>query len=230
MRLSTQIFFALSIVTFSLSHAPVLSAQEREKGGVQSGDIEIEETTVKRQDPYAVASADALKWARELPQAASGGGAAPVLEGGALVYVGAGYVHCVRKLGNCAFILDAILETDVLGARSRGDTKCPVSGKFWRAWLDNDMESRMKLDIPIGHVNTILSFNQRERPKYVRCEAAVTKALKDSTHSQSVALSLKKTKALFEEIETKKIDLLGSVGISTGGGGGGGRQQTKGKK
>lgn len=213
-------FFSICFTVISsgvCSVAPSFAEAEKakEKGGVQSGDIEIEETQEVRQSPFATAARDSLKWARELPGAVTSQGAIPVLEGPALVYVAASYVYCVRKLGNCAFILDAVLETDILAARGRGDNKCPVMGKFWRSWLDNDMESRLKLDIPIGYVNTITSFNQKERPKYVRCEDAVATALKDPNHSASATLNVKKTKGYLEEIESKSIDLFGAVGIST---------------
>jgi hypothetical protein len=185
----------------------------------QAGEIELEEMGEKKRNIKSVARDEALSWAKSYSQSADAGGLVQPLSERAALYLAASYLYCVSHVGNCAFLLDSVIETDVMALR-QGGSGCPSMTKFWRAWLDNDMETRLRHDVPIGLANEVSAFNARERPKYLKCAQLVEQRAKEGGRGEVVRKGAQKTLGFLNELDFKSINVFGEVGINPDGGGG----------
>lgn len=171
----------------------------------QSGDLELEDTTEqKKKSPYAVNQENAIEWVRALSS-----GAAKEADDGVLLNLAVSYLYCTVKTGMCSYLLDTVLEADL----KRSGTECSTMKRFWKAWLANDLEQRLKYMLPIGYVSSVGTFNASERPKYVKCEAKLAE-LKSGKESRSAQIA--KTLKFLEDVKTKEINVMLATGVIGG--------------
>lgn len=77
-------------------------------------------------------------------------------------------------------MLEALFEVDVVNSKLGNATVCPVMKSFWKRYLDNDFEDRLKYGISTGFVSKVNEFNSKVRPRYLRCEDTLKDLFKDS--------------------------------------------------
>ena len=99
--------------------------------------------------------------------------------------------------------------------------------KFWKWWIDNDMEKRHGLETKITHVNAVTKFNRDMRPRYTKCrntiEETMAKAPKENqkffkeryADLGSALDPVKETQMLIEAINKDVPNLLEAVGINS---------------
>lgn len=149
---------------------------------VKSGEIILEDYDNKKVDTYSVNQEEAIRYFKSfeaaIPQIGSGASVnMPKLSDGALLYLTGAYLYCSVNNGVCPFILDAILESDIVASAASGTSGCPSMTQFWKIWLANDMEQRHKYLVKTGHLHTTSDFRAKVRPKYLKCKETVAAEL-----------------------------------------------------
>lgn len=183
-------FFTLlstSIIAIpALMMAPAARAQDdKSEPNRQRGAIELERTD-KRQDGYSIIESRALQYfdslQSDVQKAAKGAlpGAPEVLDQGTISYLTAAYLYCAARDGVCPFLLDAVLESDLMRSKITGKVSCPNTSMFWKMWVAADMEERHKYMMKITHLNLVDSFRKNARPRYIKCDATINGMLEGS--------------------------------------------------
>jgi hypothetical protein len=57
---------------------------------------------------------------------------------------------------------------------------------FWKRYLENDFEERLKYNTSTGFVTKLNEFNAKERPRFVRCEESLKELFKTEQNAQSL--------------------------------------------
>jgi hypothetical protein len=93
----------------------------------------------------------------------------------ALNYFSVAYLVCTAETGACPMYLESLLEADVINARIDKNTNAPCRNLkgFWRAYIDNDLENRMRFMSKLGLVSKMTDFNETQRPKFLKCKDTV---------------------------------------------------------
>ena len=229
------LFIILSFTSIFLFHtSPALSQSQREK--VLSGDIEFEDAKSSGEKPYLVNQNAAIAWVDSINQSITQGGHGNIsaLSKDAMFHIAVSFLYCVTKIGNCVFVLDTVLEADIINARGNSANECPMMTSFWRLWLEQELGQRVNYLAPVGSVQKINEFNKNDRPRYVKCKDTVGKTLAETKDSKAmearyapkgaVSLAAQKTKKLLDDIKSKGTDLFGVTGVLVD------PKQTSGKK
>lgn len=173
----------LSFLLIALTIAAVISpisvtAQARKN---TAGTIELELSSQKR-DPYLTSQEEALKYFTDLKALLQGVSASNrkllMPEAEVVNYMGGLYLFCSMKRGVCPAVLEALLEIDIVNSKLSNVSLCPVMKGFWKRYLENDFEDRLKYAISTGFVAKVNEFNSRERPRYLRCEDTLKELFK----------------------------------------------------
>ncbi len=101
-------------------------------------------------------------------------------------FISANYLHCSIKKGVCPFFLDSIMETDIINSKLSNTPACPNMKKFWRDWIDNDMQKRWGHKVRTGLLNRTQEFKKNQLPAYVKCKDTIQKIL-DKNKDKSAA-------------------------------------------
>lgn len=141
-----------------------------------------------------------------------------------LNYLSAMYFYCSLQSGECTFLLDGLLENELVMAVQSGDSSCPNMKEFWRRWVGNDMERRMEHEISIGYISRYQQFKKKDRPRYIKCPATVQGLLKAS-ESPATLLSkryaegspalanIEKTLTFITEAAERIPNIFGRIGV-----------------
>jgi hypothetical protein len=221
------IFFAVAVVAWCAVEA---SCQESQTGGASGqsdllmGEIPLQDTTGKKRDASEVASKEVEEWEKALLAAVTtpaSSGAIPELGTEGAGYLAALYLLCTEKRGPCGFILESILEADLLASKQTGVARCAVMNRFWKVWIANEGDRRLQFQIPIGHAPELARFNSSVRPRFVRCKETVQAILADSKaftqrHSADSAAgkAVAALKAILGEVQKGGIDLFATTVVT----------------
>lgn len=216
--------FLLSLVAVFLL-ATLASADRRHE---QSGEIKLSKPK-SEVSPYHKSQDAAVELFDDLQVIVAGlkGGTikdAPVLDGDALTFLAATYLHCSIQKGVCQYILDALLEADIINAKQGDANKCPNMKGFWKAWLKADMEKRHQYAVKTGYLHSTQAFNRDTRPKYIKCDDTVAAEIAGPassseyfkqryTNKPEIEESIRETRAILKFIKDKRINIFGAVGI-----------------
>ena len=157
-----------------------LTANQKKRKNVISGEFKLE-TGAKQKDPHETAQ-DAgeayFKGLQSSIKSLAGGSVTktPVITDTVLHYITAAYLLCSVNNGVCPYFLDSLLEVDVINARIDKADTCPSLRLFWKKYIGNDLESRHQYATKIGFLSETGDFNNRLRPKYIKCQATVKEA------------------------------------------------------
>ena len=168
-----SLFYILSIISTPL----VTFAQS----GPIMGDIELEDEG-ESVNTYDATQDSIIKLFKELPDAfdtlANGGNAEiPNLDQNQIQYLNGVYLHCSVARGICPFVLDALLELDLINSRVKNKAQCPNLIKFWKSWVQNDMEQRHNYQLKTGFIADTNRFRKNVRPIYIKCKKTIEKEL-----------------------------------------------------
>ena len=192
-------------------------AQSPEQRSAQSGDIQLEDTSKKTKDAPERGRDELNAWFSSLEKSfRSGIVREPVQLGDAgVTYLAMFYFYCTTRIGSCPFILDTILESDVIRSQNEKENSCPTMTRFWKAWLAGDFDSRAKYEISAAVAEKMDQFNSTERPRYIKCKDAVADILEDRSNLESrygesgvASANLNRTRSLLQELWAKGIDVF----------------------
>ena len=190
-----------------------------------SGEVKYSATSSTSKDVRVIGYDKTVPWADALLKVVSsdGNGSLPSLEGASMSYLAVLYLHCTTKNGSCPFILDSILEADVLASRVDGTAKCPLMKSFWKTWLAMGLEERGKFLVSVASGLEMASFNSNERPRYVNCKATVAAILEDKAALATrygpgtpTSTAVTRLVALLKAVKEDKEDIFASTGVKLG--------------
>ena len=109
------------------------------------GEIVLEKAD-KKKNPYTVNQDSLIEYLDALPtklaELKNTGEALRSLEDGEVSHLAYVYLYCSIKRGICKEVIDAVLEIDIANAALEGAASCPTMKRFWKVWIENDMEKR----------------------------------------------------------------------------------------
>lgn len=198
---------------------------ERAAEPVVAGSVNYNQVDAPQKNGQLLSLEKAIQWGEELEKVVKEGGkAAPEsLDDATISYLSVLYLYCTSNQGVCSFMLDSILEGDLLSSRSTGEPACPTMKKFWKAWLSSGLEERAKFNKSISHGLEVAEFNSTLRAKYIQCGGTVKSLLSEEgelpkrygpegTSTKQVAKFL----GLLKEVESQKVDIYRSTGVLDG--------------
>lgn len=197
------------------------AAEPTQPSKVQSGEMVLEDTSQREVSAAQRGKAEVSTWLKSLDQCFKDGAVrAPAELGDAGVnYLASFYFFCAARSGGCSFILDSILESDVILSKEEKEASCPTMSRFWKAWIAADFDQRIKYSISSAVAEKLDDFNSTQRPRYVRCTDTVALVLADRSALEAryalqgeARLSLDRTRKLLEEIWQKGIDISADDG------------------
>ena len=214
----------LSAVVIGVAAAPGFStlgqAESSKQHGVQSGDIQLEGTEQRSLSTSERGKQELQSWLTSMEKSyASGATRDPIdLGDAAVTYLVRLYFFCSSRTANCPYILDTVLESDVVSSKNERTIACSNMSRFWKGWLAGDFDQRIRYDIPASLAERLDAFNSEERPRYVRCKDAVAEILEDKSNFESryaadgvAQVSLARTQSLLKELWDKNVDILAST-------------------
>lgn len=189
-----------------------------DRSAVQGGEITMEQDS-KTEDSYEVQQSKGIEFLKRVAAAASSGGSGtiPMPEESTLSYLNVAYLYCSITEGTCPAIIDAVLEADVINARS-GSPSCPISTSFWKLYVRSDMEQRHNHYVKTGFLGVTDDFKKRRRPAYIKCKDTVAQILSDPNRASryqaggQVLSSLNRAVRIAEELKAKVPNLFTSLG------------------
>ena len=198
------------------------SAQPDPRRNVISGQFELQ-TGAKQRDPYESSLESAVAFLERLQTQIKALAAGQVskferLDDNAVNFLTAAYLLCSINTGVCAYFLESLLEADVINSRIERKNSCINLRLFWRRYLDSDMETRHQHHTRMGFFSQTGEFNQKVRPKFIRCQdtvkAEIAGSMSDSDFfrqrysEQSRIEAVNKTLEYINNLKSKNINVF----------------------
>ncbi len=98
----------------------------------------------------------------------------------ALTQISVGYLRCSIFEGTCLPVLDFLFESDLISSKLDNKASCPNLQRFWKVWIENDMEKRHQHQVQIGFIKDTEIFNKETRPSYIKCKDAISALIADT--------------------------------------------------
>jgi hypothetical protein len=169
---------------------------------------------------------DALQaWIQGVQAAAKGGGSSSVdaLEPEVASYLSVLYFYCTVKDGPCPFVLEGILDAEVMRARATHEISCVSMKRFFKSYLTHGLDARGKFMYPLTRGLEMANFNEQDRPRYVECKETVSAILEDKEAiaqrfgEKGTSLeALAKLDNLVSQVKTNKTDIYVATGLLGG--------------
>lgn len=227
-RFNFGLVFALFGLTLCLSgrvYAEDPPPAEDSRNNVISGEIKLESTENKK-DVYKTSAEEALSFLTNLRAKVGNAGSGnaekiEVLDEDATTFLTAAYLYCNINEGVCPFFLESLFEADLINAHLENSSSCPSLRLFWKKYLENDLEGRHKHSTKIGFLTQTADFNQKVRPKYIKCQKTIKAELEKgkgdpgylkSRYSNGAAIkSIDQTIEYLKMLEAKKINVFAKL-------------------
>jgi hypothetical protein len=198
--------------------------------GVQRGGFELE-VEKPAEDSYSVTQEKVLKFLKGTLDRANalGRGEAAVAPGPVndkmIQYLNAAYLYCTANSGTCPSLLQAILEHETINSRLAKKAECPTMMRFWKFWVDTDMERRQQYMVRTGFINATSEFKSKIRPKFIKCAETISSEISGNTSDPEyfraryskdspAVKSLTEAIQIAEHIKEKVPNIFGAVGVS----------------
>ncbi|MCB0332691.1 MAG: hypothetical protein KDD55_04280 [Bdellovibrionales bacterium] len=217
--------FLLTLSLLSFLQSSFAEAPE----GVQSGEIELELGEEKSINSYhAVQNRTITKISnleKSMLNLATGSkNKIDPFDDWELNYLATVYLYCTMQTGVCPRILQTIFEIDFINSVIDQKSSCPNLTRFWKKWIEGDMERRLEYKIEVGQFAKRQAFNKNARPKFVKCRntidlvrkkypegASPFKARYEEGSSQIRAVQ--KTLAMLEVVRKKIPNIFYKTGV-----------------
>jgi len=157
----------------------------------QVGGVSFE--TENEISPYKQYQQEAIEFASSISNAATKGVTSKPksLSDGAINFLTGAYLFCTANRGVCREIPQTLFEADVINSLLEKSVSCTYSLKFWRKWLENNMEERAKFLVKTAHLGTSEDFKKNVRPSFIQCEKTISEILKNSSVTALEQLKLR---------------------------------------
>lgn len=204
----------------------VSSQAGKAKGStVITGEVAYSDPNAKGRNQQLEAQ-DALEsWIQSVAAAAKSGGDKVVddLEPEVASYLSVLYFYCTAKDGPCPFVLESLLDAEVVKARTTKEISCVSMKRFFKSYLSHALDERGKFLYTLTRGLEMANFNQQDRPRYVECKETVAAILEDKEavaqrlgEKGSALESLAKLADLLKRVKTDKTDIYVATGLLGG--------------
>lgn len=140
-------------------------------------------------------------------------------------FINSVYLHCAIKKATCKEVLESILEIDIINSKINNKITCSNINRFWKSWIENDMEKRHSHQTKIAYISKTNEFNRVIRPRYTKCKTTISSILKNNKEKTSSEFfterysslensDVNKTIKLLEDIKENIPDIYDQVGLS----------------
>jgi hypothetical protein len=213
------------LASAALCQVPAPTA--RHKRPAQSGEIQLQEV-VKTVSPQENVLAYFKGLLAQLDRLAAGEiTPAPKLQDESIFYLTGAYLFCAIRKGSCPFLLDSVLETDIINGRISKNAEAPNMTALWKLWIKNDFQRRVEYATPTGRMRDLMLFRKNTLPRYVKAKETVAAEI-SSTPEVSDADFFKKryeaaspqraaldtTVKFLEAVKEQRLDVFASSGVS----------------
>ena len=191
-----------------------------------SGDIEVE-LQAEKKDPYAGTQELTLTYLKNLKvhllSVSTTSNKILLPDSESISYLNGLYLFCTIKKGTCPAVLETVLEIDLVNSRLNNTAVCPVMKSFWKKYIENDFEGRLKYNTSTGFITKINEFNSKDRPRYLRCDDTLKEIFKEglspaalfSSRYGATGKSIKaidEVIALISAVQEKQINVFVATG------------------
>jgi hypothetical protein len=139
-------------------------------------------------------------------------------------HIGAVYLYCTIRTGECPFILQALLEADLIHSTYVKEVLCENLKALWGKWVSSDMERRVGHKLGVGQFSKYQNFKKNIRPKYTACKNTIKKIQGEHEDSATLFISrygesskkvstVRKTLKLLKAIKKKIPNIFYKVGV-----------------
>jgi len=192
---------------------------------VITGEVAYSDPNAKGRNQQLEAQ-DALEsWIQSVQAAAKSGGdkRLDALDPDVASYLSVLYFYCTAKDGPCPFVLESLLDAEVMTARATKEISCLSMKRFFKSYLSHGLDDRGKFLYPLTRGLDMANFNQQDRPRYVECKETVAAILEDKEvlaqrfgEKGSSLESLSKLDELLKGVKTNKTDVFVATGLLDG--------------
>ena len=220
--------FLIALAIGSWSHAG--SAESKNPAPPLNSDKVVITGQVAYSDPNAkgrnsqLEAQDALvAWSGQLEAAVKKGGEGKIedLSPDTASYLSVLYFYCTVKEGPCPFVLETILDSEVIGTKTGKEAPCVSMKRFFKAYLANGLDDRGKFMYPLTRGLEMNSFNSDVRPRFLECKETVSAMVEDKEllaqrfGEKGAALeSIVKFTTLLKQVKDDKVDIYVATGLS----------------
>lgn len=199
------------------------SASDGSRDSVISGQVAYSDPNAKGRN-YQLEAQDSIEaWIKKAQSAAKSGGEAPLedLDSETASYLSVLYFYCTAKEGPCPFVLDSVLDVEIMQARASKDASCVTMKRFFKSYLKHGLDDRGKFLYSLTRGLEMASFNEQSRPRYLDCQETVGAIMNDKEllaqrfGEKGTSLeSFAKLANLVNEVKTSKTDIFVATGLS----------------
>lgn len=190
--------------------------------GIITGEVAYSDPNAKGRNHQLEAQDELEAWSTQIDGAVKKGGEGTVddLDSATTSYLSVLYFYCTTKQGPCAFVLETILDAELIRAKTKKAGSCPTMSRFFKSYLANGLDERGKFLYSLTRGLEMATFNADSRPRFLECKETVSAILEDKEvveqrfGEKGASLeSVAKFKALVKEVKDTKTDIYSAVGL-----------------
>ena len=189
---------------------------------VVSGEVAYSDPNAKGRN-HQLEAQDALEtWITQAQEISKRGGEGIIgdLDPEIASYLSVLYFFCTVKEGPCPYVLESILDVEILRARATKQVSCSSMQRFFKGYLKHALDERGKFLYPLTRGLEMANFNEQSRPRFLECKDTVAAILEDKEvmaqrfGEKGQALeSLGKLSALVRQVKSNKTDIYVATGL-----------------
>jgi hypothetical protein len=190
--------------------------------GVISGEVAYSDPNAKGRNHQLEAQDSLEVWIHQAEAVAKSGGEGNVGELAPEIasYLSVLYFYCTLRDGPCPFVLESILDVEILRARASKEISCSSMQRFFKSYLKHGLDDRGKFLYPLTRGLEMANFNEGSRPRFLECKETVAAMLNDKEimaqrfGEKGEALgSLSKLADLVSQVKNNKTDIYVATGL-----------------
>ncbi len=218
-----SLFFAVLLLILPIS------SWAQPPSGVQSGEIQLELGERKNINTYRVVQDRTIAKIADLEKqmlnlAAGSKSTIKAFDDYELNFLATVYLYCSMQTGVCPRVLQTLFEVDFINSSLNQKSSCPNLTRFWKKWIEGDMERRLEYKLQVGQFAKRQAFNKKARPKFIKCRNTidlVRKKYPEGTppftkryeEGSSQIRAVQKTLALLQVIKKKVPNVFYKTGV-----------------
>lgn len=225
MRLRIWLFVGLSVwcgARDGYAESAAAAGSNESRKGVITGQVAYSDPNAKGRNHQLEAQDNLESWSNQLQGVIKNGGDGSVeeLDSTTISYLSVLYFFCTVKQGPCPFVLETILDAELIRSKKDNAVSCGTMTRFFKSFLADGLDERGKFLYSLTRGLEIAAFNTESRPRFLECKETVKAILDDKEivgqrfgeKGESMA-SIAKFKELLKEVKDTKTDIYVAVGM-----------------
>ena len=202
------------------------SASSNQKGAKKhalTGEVAYSDPNVQARNHQLDAQDKLGAWSTQVLASIKSGGEGKVteLDAPTASYLSVLYLYCTVKKGPCPFILETLLDSDIIAARSEKAVTCTSMTRFFKGYLSNALDDRAKFLYSVTQGLEMATFNTDSRPRFIECRETVAAILEDKEvvaqrfgEKGSSIATVEALNSLLKDVKSEKTDIYVATGVS----------------